>query len=92
MPSTANVAMPADSPESRIRGAPTTSAYAPPSAVASSSDQAFETVWSRMNGNRDGRTPGLTSAGTVISPAAKAPTATKLTCPNESTPELPTKT
>ena len=45
-----------------------------------------------MKGKRDGITPGFTSVGTVISPEANAPTATKLTCPNESTPELPTKT
>jgi hypothetical protein len=30
--------------------------------------------------------------GTVRTPAAQAPTATKLMWPNESTPELPTKT
>ena len=35
---------------------------------------------------------GLSSTGMVMTPAAKAPTATKLTCPNEITPELPTKT
>ena len=32
------------------------------------------------------------SSGIVITPATNAPTATKLMCPNESTPELPTKT
>ena len=35
---------------------------------------------------------GLSSTGTVITPAANAPTATKLTCPNEITPEFPTNT
>ncbi len=35
---------------------------------------------------------GLSSTGIVITPAANAPTATKLTCPKEITPEFPTKT
>jgi hypothetical protein len=33
----------------------------------------------------------FTPGGIVSSPAAKAPTATKLMWPKESTPELPTK-
>ena len=37
-------------------------------------------------------TPFFDSSGTVITPAANAPTATKLVCPKEMTPELPTKT
>ena len=49
-------------------------------------------VWSRRSGKRSGSTPIFDSSGTVITPAAKAPSATKLICPNESTPELPTKT
>ncbi len=32
------------------------------------------------------------SFGTVSTPAVHAPTATKLICPNERTPELPMKT
>jgi hypothetical protein len=32
------------------------------------------------------------SSGTVSTPAVQAPTATKLMCPNESTPELPMNT
>jgi hypothetical protein len=34
----------------------------------------------------------FTPGGIVIKPAPKAPTATKLIWPKESTPELPTKT
>ena len=47
---------------------------------------------SRITENASGSTPGFTSAGTVITPAANAPTAAKLIWPNDSTPELPTKT
>ena len=49
-------------------------------------------VWSRRSGNICGRTPVFDSSGIVITPAPNAPTATKLICPKESTPELPTKT
>ena len=35
---------------------------------------------------------GFSSLGTERTPAAQAPTATKLMCPNERTPELPTNT
>jgi hypothetical protein len=38
------------------------------------------------------RTPFFDSRGTVMTPAANAPTATKLICPNDRTPEIPTKT
>jgi len=34
---------------------------------------------------------GFSPTGTVSTPAVHAPTATKLMCPNESTPELPMK-
>ena len=49
-------------------------------------------VWSRRIGKSSGSTPDFDSTGIVITPEAKPPTATKLICPNESTPELPTKT
>jgi hypothetical protein len=49
-------------------------------------------VWSRRTGKRFGSTDAFSAVGTVSTPAANAPTATKLICPNESTPELPTKT
>ena len=76
-----------------ISGMPTTNVVEiPPSAAASASDQAFEIEWSRRSGKSVVRTPGFTSAGIVITPAANAPTATKLTWPKEMTPELPTKT
>ncbi len=52
----------------------------------------FPIVWSRRSGNSSVRTPFFDSSGTVITPAANAPTATKLVCPKERTPELPTKT
>ena len=35
---------------------------------------------------------GFSAAGTDSTPAVQAPIATKLMCPNETTPELPTKT
>ena len=35
---------------------------------------------------------GFSSTGIESTPAAQAPTATKLMCPNETTPELPMKT
>ena len=35
---------------------------------------------------------GFSPAGTESTPAVQAPSATKLMWPNESTPELPTKT
>ena len=92
IPSRAKVAMPAARPESRINGSPATSAKAPPRPAASASDEALSIVWWARNGNRSVRMFGFVSVGTVISPAEKAPTATKLACPKESTPELPTNT
>ncbi len=35
---------------------------------------------------------GFSPVGTVSTPAVHAPSATKLMCPNDSTPELPMKT
>ena len=52
----------------------------------------FPIVWSRSSGKTVVSTPFFDSSGTVITPAANAPTATKLVCPKEMTPELPTKT
>ncbi len=90
--STAKVAIPAARPDRRIRGMPTRKANAPPTAAASRSEATLPIVWSRRIGKRSGRTPVFDSSGTVSTPAANAPTATKLICPNEITPELPTKT
>ena len=90
--STAKVAMPAASPESRISGSPTTSAKSPPAAAASSSEARFPTVWSRRIGKSSGRTPVFDSSGMVMIPARKAPTAAKLIWPNDRTPELPMNT
>jgi hypothetical protein len=90
--STAKVAMPAASPERRISGSPTRNAKTPPTAAASASEVMLPIVWSRRSGKMPGRTPVFDSSGTVITPAAKAPSATKLIWPNERTPELPTKT
>ena len=75
-----------------MSGIPTASASTPPAAAANRSEVAFPTVWSRRSGKRSGSTPVFDSSGTVSTPAANAPTATKLIWPNESTPELPTKT
>ena len=90
--STANVAMPAARPERRISGSPSTSASTPPTSAASTSEGTMPSVWSRRIGKSSGSTPDFDSTGIVITPEAKPPTATKLICPNESTPELPTKT
>jgi hypothetical protein len=89
---TANVAIPAARPERRMSGSPTTSAKSPPAAAASARDATFPIVWSRSSGRSSGSTKVFDSSGTVVTPAANAPTATKLIWPNERTPELPTKT
>ncbi len=85
--STAKVAMPAASPESRISGSPATRANAPPTAAASTSDETFPTVVSRRKWARFGMIAGFSDFGTDSTPAVQAPTATKLMCPKESTPE-----
>ena len=90
--STANVAMPAARPESRISGRPATSAKTPPTSAASRSDGTLPTVVSERNPKRLGIVAGFSSTATERTPAVHAPTATKLMCPNERTPELPTKT
>jgi hypothetical protein len=89
---TANVAIPAASPDRRISGSPTRSANAAPTSPATTSDGTLPTVVSRRKPKRDGMNAGFSCSGTDSTPAAQAPTATKLTCPNERTPELPTKT
>ena len=91
MPRTANVAIPAANPERRINGSPTTNANAAPRPVASSSDSTFPSEWSLRIGKRFGMIPRFTSAEIVISPAENAPTATKLICPKDRTPEFPMK-
>ena len=78
-PSTANVAMPAARPERRISGIPTTSANTPPRTVAKASDATLPTECSPRNENSPGVIVGFNATGTVITPAVKAPTATKLT-------------
>jgi len=90
--STAKVAIPAARPERRISGRPTTNANTPPTAAASANEGRLPIVWSRRNGKSSVSTPRFDSSGTVMIPAAKAPTATKLICPNDSTPDVPTKT
>ena len=57
--STANVAIPAASPDSRISGRPTRNAKTPPTAAASTSDATLPIVWSRRSGKRSGRIAGL---------------------------------
>jgi len=49
-------------------------------------------VWSRKRLARFGMIAGFSSTGIERTPAAHAPTATKLMWPNERTPELPMKT
>ena len=77
---------------SRISAIPATKAISAPSAAASSSDSKLEIECSAMKGNSSGSRVGLISEEIVITPAAKAPIATKAICPNEITPELPMKT
>jgi hypothetical protein len=90
--STAKVAIPAASPVRRINGNPTRNAKTPPTAAATASDARLPMLWSRRTGNRPGSTELFSAGGTVSTPATNAPTATKLICPKERTPELPTKT
>ena len=92
IPSTAKVAIPAARPESRISGSPTRSANTPPTAAAISSDGTFPTVVELRKSKRYGIVAGFSASGTESTPAAQTPTAKKLMWPNESTPELPTKT
>ena len=90
--STANVAMPAARPDRRMSATPTRNAKRPPTAAARTSEIAFPTSALAMIGKRSGLSESFSASGTVVRPAAKAPTATKLTCPNETTPEFPMKT
>jgi len=92
IPSTANVAMPAARPDSRINGNPTRRAKTPPTAAATRSEGTLPTVVELRKSNRYGIVAGFSASGTESTPAAQTPTAKKLMWPNESTPELPTKT
>ena len=89
---TPNVAIPAARPDRRISGRPTTSAYAAPTPAATASEGALPTVVWRRKPARLGMIAGFSATGIERMPAAHAPTATKLMCPNESTPELPMNT
>ena len=86
------MAIPAESPDRRMRGIPTSSAKTPPTRAASTSDGTFPSECRARSEKRAGVIVGFSVTGIVITPAANAPTATKLTWPNETTPELPTKT
>ncbi len=92
IPSTANVAIPAASPESRMSGSPTRSANTPPTTAAMRSDGTFPTVVELRKSKRYGIVAGFSCSGIERTPAAQTPTAKKLMWPNESTPEFPTKT
>ena len=92
MPSTANVAIPAARPDNRISGRPTRKAKMPPTAAAISSDGTLPTVVELRKSKRYGIVAGFSCSGIESTPAAHTPTAKKLMWPNESTPELPTKT
>ena len=92
IPSTAKVAIPAARPESRMSGRPTRSAKTPPTAAAIRSDGTFPTVVELRKSKRYGIVAGFSASGIESTPAAQTPTAKKLMCPNESTPEFPTKT
>src|SRR3954468_4153585 len=84
--------MPAGRPERRISGSPTTSAETQPAAAAGASDGTSPTCEWRMTGKRPGTVKAFVFGSIEMSPARYAPAATKLTCPNEITPELPTNT
>jgi hypothetical protein len=55
-------------------------------------DHTLPTVWFPRIPKRCGMIAGFSSTGIDSTPAAHAPTATKLMCPKESTPEFPMKT
>ena len=90
--STANVAMPAARPDSRINGSPTITAAIPPTSAASRSDGTLPTVVRSRNPKRPGMIAGFSPRGTDSTPAVHTPSATKLMWPNETTPELPMNT
>ena len=92
MPSTANVAIPAARPDRRINGRPTRRAKTPPTAAAISSDGTFPTVVELRKSKRYGIVAGFSCSGIESTPAAHTPTAKKLMCPKDRTPEFPTKT
>jgi len=77
--STANVAMPAARPESRISGMPTRNAATPPTTAARSSDSTLSTWRCCRKPARLGMIAGFSLGGTVSTPAVHAPSATKLT-------------
>ena len=92
IPSTANVAIPAASPDSRMSGIPDEQRVHRPDAGG---EQERRHVSDRVvpeQREEIRQLARLRVRGAVMTPAANAPTATKLVCPNESTPELPTKT
>jgi hypothetical protein len=90
--STANVAIPAARPDSRISGMPTTNAAIPPTIAAIARDVTLPVCrWTRKCA-RFGMIAGFSLVGTESTPAVQAPSATKLMCPNDRTPELPMKT
>ena len=84
--------MPAASPESRISGTPTTNAQTPPTTRREHERRQVADVRCARKCARFGMIAGFSLVGTESTPAVQAPTATKLMCPNESTPELPMKT
>jgi hypothetical protein len=78
IPRTANVAMPAARPESRISGSPTTSANTPPTTAAIASDGTFPTVVELRKSKRYGIVAGFSCSGIESTPAAQTPAAKKL--------------
>ena len=91
--STAKVAMPGGEPgQAHQRQPDHEREERRPRAAASSSDGDVAERVVAQDREQVGQHAGLDSSGIVMTPAANAPTATKLICPNESTPELPTKT
>jgi len=60
----------------------------PPTSAARASDERLPVVRSRRKCARFGMIAGFSPAGTERTPAVHAPTATKLMCPNESTPRV----
>ena len=57
-----------------------------------SSDGTLPTVVELRKSKRYGIVAGFSDSGIERTPAAHTPTAKKLMCPNERTPEFPTKT
>ena len=84
--------MPALSPLKRISTRPARNENTAPRPTARISDSLLDICVVARNLKRVGMDVWRVAVGLVRSPAANAPTATKLICPNDHTPEFPMNT